>query len=379
MSRKKAVNNYDQTVMKILTINTGSSSVRLGLYEADSDGSRRLAAVYLKPGKRHPEGLLEEFIDKEGGRIDAAVHRIVHGGSNLTEPCIINEEVEGEIERLSLLAPLHNPLALKWVRACRAVIGSEISQIAVFDTAFYTSMPEVSKIYALPKDLSREHGIRRYGFHGIAHRAMLQRYNKLFPDAGNKASVISIQLGSGCSITAIKDGLPVDTSMGFSPNEGLVMSTRSGDIDSGAILYLAENAGLSINEIDRTLNSSSGLLGISGVSDDMKTLIGSDSPDCKLAVELYCYRVKKYIGAYMAALSGVDAILFGGGVGEKSPVIREKILRNMEWCGLLIDDRANEKAIGKEGVISSDKSSIDVIVVPVDEAAVMAGEAIGLL
>ena len=365
--------------MKILTINTGSSSVRLGLYEADTNGSRRLAAVHLKPDKKLPEDLLKEFIAREGLRIDAVVHRIVHGGSNLTEPCIINEEVEGEIERLSLLAPLHNPLALKWVRACRAVIGSEIPQIAVFDTAFYTSMPEVSKIYALPKDICSEHGIRRYGFHGIAHRAMLQRFKELRPDIGNNGRVISIQLGSGSSITAIKNGLPVDTSMGFSPNEGLVMSTRSGDVDSGVLLYLAENAGLSINEIDRTLNSSSGLLGISGISDDMKTLIESDSPDSKLAVELYCYRVKKYIGAYMAALNGVDAILFGGGVGENAPKIRKMMIENMEWCGLLIDDCANEETTGKEGIISSANSKVDIMVIPVDEAEVLAQEAVSLL
>jgi len=359
--------------MKILTINTGSSSVRLVSYETDTDGLKRLAAVSMKAGVELPEETLKKFM-RGGGGFEAVVHRIVHGGLNLTETCIIDEEVKVEIERLSMLAPLHNPVALKWIAACRTIVGAFIPQIAVFDTAFYASMPKVSKIYAVSQALCNAHGIRRYGFHGIAHRAMFERYEELSPDAG-KDRIISIQLGSGCSITAIKNGQPVDTSMGFSPNEGLVMSTRSGDIDSGVLLYLTENAGLTIKEIERMLNRSSGLIGLSGLSDDMKTILSSDSPDSDLAVELYCYRVKKYIGAYMAALNGVDAVLFGGGVGENSPVIREKILRNMEWSGLLPDETANEKAVGQEARISSSDSSIDVMVIPVDEAAVMAEEA----
>ena len=362
--------------MNILTINTGSSSVRLGLYETDAHGPKRLASAHLKPGGQDPELLLKNFIDENGHAIDAAVHRVVHGGADLTEPCIIDKNVEGEIERLSILAPLHNFVALIWVRACRAVTGADIPQVAVFDTAFYASMPNVSKLYAFPKELALEHGIRRYGFHGIAHRAMVKRYKEISPD---NRRVISIQLGSGCSITAIKDGLPVDTSMGFSPNEGLVMSTRSGDIDSGVILYLAENTGLSMSEIDGILNRSSGLLGVSGLSGDMSTLLGSEEPDARLAVELYCYRVKKYIGAYMASLNGVEAVLFGGGVGENSPFIREKILENMEWCGLVFDPNANEHTTGKEARISSVGSKVDVMVIPVDEAALLAEEAVGLL
>ena len=365
--------------MKILTVNSGSSSVRLAIFNKDVKGLVRTGSGHLETGKEVPEDQLRRFIDEHGSRIDAVVHRVVHGGPSLTGPCLITEEVEMEIERLSNLAPLHNPAALRWIRACRAVIGNDIPNIAVFDTAFFARMPEVSRIYALPGGLCREHGINRYGFHGIAHRAMLRRFKEHRPDTGNNGRVISIQLGSGCSMTAIKDGLPVDTSMGFSPNEGLVMSTRSGDIDPGVITYLQNKAGLSANEIDRILNTSSGLLGVSGLSGDMRDLLGSEQPNARLAVELYCYRVKKYIGSYIAALNGVDAILFGGGVGENAPQIRKKILENMEWCGLLIDDRANEEATGREGRISSDKSSIDVMVVSVDEAAVMAEEAVNLL
>ena len=367
-----------ESILKILTINTGSSSVRLGLYETDANGPRRLAAIHFKPSEKAPEEHLKHFLDVQGGGIDAAVHRVVHGGPSLTESCLITEKVEKEVDRLSPLAPLHNPIALEWIRAFRAVMGDGIPQVAVFDTAFYASIPDVSKIYALPKDLCKEHGIRRYGFHGIAHRAMLQRYKELSPDAGN-GRVISIQLGSGCSITAIKDGQPVDTSMGFSPNEGLVMSTRSGDIDSGVIAYFQNKAGLSIDEIDKMLNKSSGLIGVSGLSGDMKILLDSDEPDARLAIELYCYRVKKYIGAYAAALGGVNAVLFGGGVGENAPQIRSKILEGMEWCGISLDRQANDETIGTEGYIRLDKNMVDVMVIPVDEAAVMAKEAVDVI
>ena len=363
--------------MKILTVNTGSSSIRLGLFQTAAEGLTRIDERHFKTDEGLPEGHFEKFLQER--KIDAAVHRIVHGGPDLNGSCIINEKIEQEIEELSALAPLHNPIALKWVQACRAVLGSAIPQIAVFDTAFYSEMPDVSSIYALPKDLCSDHGIKRYGFHGIAHKAMLQRLQKLRPDIGNKGKVISIQLGSGCSITAIKEGRPIDTSMGFSPNEGLVMSTRSGDIDPGVIAYLQNSAGLSMSEIDKILNRSSGLRGVSGSSSDMKVLLASDEPDARLAIELYCYRVKKYIGAYAAALGGINAILFGGGVGEHAPLIRQKILEDMQWCGISLDRHANEETTGKEVSISSDKSMVDVMVIPVDEAVVLAKEALILL
>lgn len=365
--------------MIILTVNTGSSSVRLGLFEKTAKGLTRIDERHVKSDEDVPENLIKSFLRKRSSRINAGAHRIVHGGSTLTKSCLISENVENEIDRLSILAPLHNPVALQCIRACRAIIGRSIPQIAVFDNAFYNAMPAVSRIYALPKDLCIEHGIKRYGFHGIAHRAMLQRFKKLRPDIGNKGRVISIQLGSGCSMTAIKEGRPVDTSMGFSPNEGLVMSTRSGDIDSGVIAYLQSKAGLSIEETDKILNKSSGLIGVSGLSDDMKFLLDSDKPDARLAIELYCYRVKKYIGAYSAALGGVSAILLGGGVGENAPQIRRKILENMEWCGISLDKKANNVVVGKEGYINAENSNVDVVVIPVDEAAVMAKEALNVI
>ena len=365
--------------MIFLTINTGSSSVRLGLFDKNSQGLSLVEEKYVKSDEDAAENIINLFLRKRLRTIVAVAHRIVHGGSDLTKPCLINEKIEKKLEQLSYFAPLHNPVALQWIRACRAVIGAEIPQIAVFDTAFYTEMPDVGRIYALPKDLCSEHGIKRYGFHGIAHRAMLQRFKILRPDIGKQGRVISTQLGSGCSITAIKDGRPVDTSMGFSPNEGLVMSTRSGDIDSGVITYLQNYTGLTINEIDKILNQSSGLLGVSGLSGDMRTLLATDNRDAQLPVELYCYRVKKYLAAYMAALGGAQVVLFGGGVGENSPLIRKKILDNMEWCGISLDSHANDETIGEEGCISSDKSMVEVIVIPVDEAAVMAEVAVNVM
>ncbi|UCH79658.1 MAG: acetate/propionate family kinase [Nitrospiraceae bacterium] len=365
--------------MIILTINTGSSSVRLGLFEKTSTGLTRLKERRVDPDEDLPEHLLENFLRERSHLINAVAHRIVHGGSALTDSCVINEQVEKKIDRLGILAPLHNPVALKWVRACRAVTGEDVSQVAVFDTAFYSTMPEVSSMYALPKNLCREHGIRRYGFHGIAHRAMLQRLQKLRPDIGTEGKIISIQLGSGCSMTAIKQGRAVDTSMGFSPNEGLVMSTRSGDIDSGVLVYLQNRAGYSIHEIDKILNSSSGLFGVSGLSGDMKFLLASDRPEAKRAVELYCYRVRKYIGSFIAVLGGVDCILFGGGVGENSSLIRKRIIENMEWCGITFDEHANDETIGKEGFIHSEHSRVPLMVVPVEEADVLAEEAVNVL
>jgi acetate kinase len=365
--------------MNILTVNTGSSSVRLGLFQKTEKGLKRTDERHIKSVEDAPEDLLRNFLHTRLGDITAVSHRVVHGGSKLTKSCLISKEVEQEIGRLSILAPLHNPVALKWILACRAVMAEGIPQVAVFDTAFYASMPEVSSMYALPRDLCEEHGIRRYGFHGIAHTAMLKRFKKLRPDIFNRGKVISVQLGSGCSVTAVKAGRPIDTSMGFSPNEGLVMSTRSGDVDSGLLVYLQTEAGFSVREVDKILNTSSGLLGVSGISGDMKTLLDSDDPHARTAIEIYCYRVKKYLGAYTAALGGVDSILFGGGVGESSSFMRDKILENSRWYGVELDKKVNADTAGTEAKISSPESRVDIWVIPVDEAPVIAEEAVALL
>lgn len=365
--------------MVILTINTGSSSVRLAVFSYEKGDKERIASAYYITGENDPRVLLEAFMRNNGIKekeISLVAHRVVHGGTNFITSCLITPEVVDEIDRLSSLAPLHNPQALAWIRTCKEICGNEIPQTAIFDTAFYAQLPDIAKTYALPKKLCELHEIRRYGFHGIAHGAMAARWQEIRSDTQGKGRLISLQLGAGCSITAVRDGQAVDTSMGFSPLEGLMMATRPGDLDPGLVSYLIGRGGLTSIELEKLLNNSSGLLGVSGVSGDMKELLASDAPDARFAVELYCYRAKKYIGAYTAALGGIDALLFGGGVGENAPVIRRKMLDGMQWCGIRIDDGSNNITIGKEGRISSRKSGVDVWVIPVDEAGLLAEEAV---
>ncbi len=365
--------------MSILTINAGSSSLRLCLFEQTDGGLAKLAEARYQDADTKDTSLLADFIASvDVAEITLMVHRVVHGGAQLTAPCLIDAAVAAEIEQLAVLAPLHNPRALTWIRLARDLLGEQVPQVAVFDTAFYLSLPQVAATYALPREWCRRHAIRRYGFHGIAHRAMWDRWRQIRPKIKDGGRVISVQLGSGCSITAIDRGAPVDTSMGFSPLEGLVMATRCGDLDPAVLTYLQRHAGLSAEEIERVLNEQSGLLGVSGDSGDMRVLLDSGSTEAQLAVNLYCYRVRKYIGAYVAALGGVDAILFGGGVGENSPQVRAKILQSMEWLGLEVDVDGNKTSVGMEAAISAVKSRVEAWVIPVDEASVMAREALML-
>ena len=362
--------------MLILTINAGSSSLRLSLFEPSGVGWVRLAEAHYDD---NDASRLNEFLASvDIAQIGRVVHRVVHGGTGLATPTLINARVEREIERLIPLAPLHNPVALRWMRVCRELLGEKIVQVALFDSGFYQSLPDVARHYALPRQLSQRYGIRRYGFHGIAHRAMWLRWRKIKPELAGGGRVISIQLGSGCSITAIKDGQVVDTSMGFSPLEGLVMATRSGDLDPGVVLFLQREAGLDVQAVEQLLSEKSGLLGVSGCSGDMRELLVSKSPDAQLAVELYCYRVRKYIGAYLAVLGGVDGVLIGGGVGENSALVREKIFNGMAWLGIALQTNANESLEASERCISLPEKRSEVWVIAVDEASVMVEEALAL-
>ena len=365
--------------MTLLTVNAGSSSIRLAAF-ADEAGGRRLIASHhggVEPARA--ETAMRGFIDQNGlGDITAVAHRIVHGGGKFLRSCLVDDRVEREIERLSTLAPLHNPPALAWLRACRAALGADMPQVAVFDTAFYSDLPEVARTYALPSGLCERYALRRYGFHGIAHEAMWRRWRELRPGLRDHGCVISLQLGAGCSITAVRAGRAVDTSMGFSPLEGLVMATRCGDVDAGLLLHLQRAAGLSPARLEKLLNEESGLLGLSGLSGDMRALLGSTEPAARLAVAVHGYRARKYVGAYLAALGGAQAVLFGGGVGENAPAVREAILAGMEWCGIVLDAARNRGAIGSEACISSDGSAIEAWVIPVDEAAVLAQEAMAV-
>ena len=365
--------------MTLLTVNTGSSSTRIAAFRSDGGGGKRLVSAQYNAENHSPRSILDAFLAEiDNLEVEAIVHRIVHGGEALSEPCLINKDVEREIQRLSELAPLHNPLALSWIQACREILGPQLLQIAVFDTGFYANLPAVAATYALPHDLSKKYGLRRYGFHGIAHQAMWERWRKLRPDLKEGGRIISIQLGSGCSITAIERGRPEDTSMGFSPLEGLVMATRCGDLDPGLITYLLRED-FTLDEVENMLNTASGLLGLSGKSEDMRVLFKTGNSQARLAVSLYCYRVRKYLGAYLAVLGGAEGVVFGGGVGENSPPVREQILKNMEWLGIELDPEANAAAIGREAKISTSKSGIDVWVISVDEAAILANEGAAVL
>lgn len=362
--------------MSLLTVNAGSSSVRLSLY-ANDGGALRLLDARHYPGDAEPQERLRAL--SAWKRIDAVAHRVVHGGPLFDAPCLIDAEVEAEIERIAPLAPLHNPRALAWIRACRELFGAGIAQVAVFDTAFYAHLPEVARRYALPRGVSQQFGLRRYGFHGIAHQAMWRRWRELRPEIVNGGRVISLQLGAGCSITAIADGAARDTSMGFSPLEGLVMATRAGDLDPGALLYLLREGGVMVDALDALLNKESGLLGLSGVSGDLRVLLDSTEPDAQLAVDLYCYRARKYLGAYLAVLGGTDAILFGGGVGEHASQVRARICDGLEWAGVHLDAEANRAADGGERRISAADRRIEVWVIPVDEAAILVQAGLSVL
>jgi acetate kinase len=364
----------------VLTVNAGSSSVRLGAFVEHNKSLSLSASGHFSDASQDPAEILKAFLKDHGiGDVTAVAHRVVHGGPRLSASCALDEEAEAEIRRVAPLAPLHNPVALKWIASCRAALGASTAQVAVFDTAFYATLPEVAAAYALPRALARKHGIRRYGFHGLAHQAMSRRWRALQPQGSTGACVISLQLGAGCSVTAVRDGHAVDTSMGFSPLEGLVMATRSGDVDPGLLLYLQRVEGLTPDRMERLLNSESGLLGLSGASGDMRELLAADDDAARLAVEIFCYRARKYIGAYFAALGGVQAILFGGGVGEHAAPVREKILAGLQGLGIVLDAEANHAATGAEARISSRDSGVEVWVIPVDESRILAEEAVAVM
>lgn len=353
----------------LLAVNVGSSSIRLDLFVLGQAGIQRRASHRLDEGA--PEDA-RAFVEANGfPQIDFVVHRVVHGGPELPAFVQVDGEVERAIAESARLAPLHNPVALEWLRALRGAYPRALI-FAAFDTGFYHDLPAVAATYAIPRALSARRGIRRYGFHGLAHAWMWQRWAEQRSDRALHGRLISLQLGAGCSITATQRGRPRDTSMGFTPLEGLVMATRCGDIDPGLVAYIANAEGLSGAEVEHLLNRESGLAGVSGVSGDMPALLASNVPAARLAVDLYCYRARKYIGAYLAVLGGADAITFGGGTGEHVAGVRAEILTGLEWAGVALDPERNAAADGREARISGDGSAIEVWVIPVDEALIMA-------
>ena len=405
--------------MNVLVLNCGSSSVKFQLITTDleqiaDNSDRRLArgnieriggeaiVLFKAAGRDHERStatlrdtraaveLIIRWACSEDSGIDeiksiadihAVGHRVVHGGERFTQSVVITDEVLRGIEDCIELAPLHNPTNIKGILAAREVFGSGLPQVAVFDTAFHQTLPEHAYLYALPYQLYRRHRVRRYGFHGTSHRYVAYRFRQLRKIPRDQTNVITLHLGNGCSIAAIRGGDSVDTSMGLTPLEGLVMGTRSGDIDPAIVDFIAAKEGLTSREVETLLNKQSGLLGISGLTNDMRELLAEahehNDRRALLAIEVFCYRARKYIGAYMAAVSGADAIVFTGGIGENSAEIRSKICGGLEWMGIEMDaERNNAYQAGTDGLITKDGSRVAVYVIPTDEELLIARDTV---
>ena len=398
--------------MQFLVINSGSSSIKFRLAEVTEKGSGDLTtepatlegsikgiggvASYEVRGQHRPRSkttlevrdhaeALRVLFDRLGGsfgHIAAVGHRVVHGGDRYVKSTVITNEVEAGIDALSELAPLHNPACLAGIRGARAVVGPSVPMVAVFDTAFHWTMPEVARRYAIPTDMAERHHIRRYGFHGIAHASLANGYATCTGKPLERLRLITLQLGNGCSVAAIAHGKSVETSMGFTPLEGLVMGTRSGDVDASIVSFLSEREKVEAAEVERWLNERSGLLGLSGRSNDMRELLRlaeqEQDKGAEFAIDLFCYRVRKYLGGYLAVLGGADAIVFGGGIGENAPEVRKRICQGMEWCGMSINRDRNGAAVGLTAgsgtKISADDSRLMVYVVAADEETWIAQE-----
>jgi len=313
--------------------------------------------------------------------VNAVGHRVVHGGERFTHSVLITDEVLRGIEDCIELAPLHNPTNIKGIQAAREVFGAGLPQVAVFDTAFHQTLPDYAYLYALPYQLYRRYRVRRYGFHGTSHRYVAYRYRQLRGIPREQTNIITLHMGNGCSAAAIRGGDSVDTSMGLTPLEGLVMGTRSGDIDPAIIDFVAAKEGLSAQAVETMLNKQSGLLGISGLTNDMRELLAeaeeNDDRRARLAIEIFCYRARKYIGSYLAAMGGADAIVFTGGIGENSAEVRALVCKELEWFGLEIDEERNrEHTNGREGLITRDGSRLAAYVIPTDEELLIARDTV---
>jgi acetate kinase len=391
--------------MRVLVLNCGSSTVKFQVVEIAHGSVSPVATRALARGvvdriggdstlelevagqaaeknataARNHEGAVQAVIarlksDAKLCDFDVAGHRVVHGGETYSSAVLIDDAVLEQLDSLCELAPLHNPPSVAGIRAARAVLGRTLPMVASFDTSFHRTVPECAATYALPQELSSKHKIRRYGFHGLAHEFSLMRYGELARRPREAIRIITVHLGNGCSACAIRAGESVDTSMGFTPLEGLVMGTRSGDLDPALVTFLARAERVEATEVEDWLNKRSGLLGVSGFSGDMRDLIAAyeANPRARLAVDVFCYRARKYLGAYLAVLDGADAVVFSGGIGENTPLVREKICAGMAWCGLALDKARNDSLVGVEGRISRSDAGMDAFVIPSNEEAVIA-------
>ncbi len=397
--------------MKILVINCGSSSIKYKLFDMSSRAVLAQGGIekvgipgsFLKYTKSNGEkAILEKDVPdhsvgiqwifdmltdpKEGcikslSELDAVGHRVLHGGDKFTESCLVTDGVKEQIKACFPLGPLHNPANLKGIMAVESLLPN-IPQVAVFDTAFHQTMPRESYLYAIPYELYEKDSIRRYGFHGTSHRYVSKRALEYLGMKAEGSKIITAHIGNGGSITAVVDGKSFDTSMGMTPLEGLMMGTRSGDIDTGAVTYLMEREGYNAKKVSDILNKQSGLLGISGVSSDMREVgaaADSGNDRAKLAIDMFVYRVKKYIGSYIAAMNGVDAIVFTGGIGENNQAVRESVCLGLSALGVDLDLEQNKKIRGEEGTISTSSSKIKVIVIPTDEEYMIASDTLDLV
>ncbi|HWE52929.1 MAG TPA: acetate kinase [Bryobacteraceae bacterium] len=369
--------------MKVLVLNAGSSSLKFDLFDAAPDESRpeRLLGKGEIARVADMGQALREAFDRlapllDGEQVEAVGHRVVHGGDRFHESVIIDAAVEKEIESLCSLAPLHNPHNLEAYRAARAHLP-DAQHVAVFDTAFHFTLPPQAYAYGLPYEYLTEKKIRRYGFHGISHRYVSWRFAQLHGKTRADYRMITCHLGNGCSVCAIDRGRSVDTSMGFTPLEGLLMGTRSGDVDAGAIVHLITHENVAPEALLGILNSQSGLKGLSGVSNDMRDVMraaesGSDPLHVRaqLAVDIFCYRVRKYIGAYLAAMNGADVLIFTAGIGENAPSIRSRICAGLSNLGITIDERENQT--GSKEARRIGNGSIPVWIVPTEEELLIA-------
>ena len=388
---------------KILVLNCGSSSIKYALYDMTdqsvitSGGIEKIGlpdsfiTVKLngekhkmeKPVKEHTAGVQwifevlttgEYAVLKSLDELDAVGHRMVHGGEKFNKSVLLTPEVMEAFAACNDLAPLHNPANIKGVNAVSALLPN-IPQVGVFDTAFHQTMPDYAYMYALPYELYAKYGVRRYGFHGTSHRYVSQRVCEFLGVKPEDKKIITCHIGNGASIAAVKDGKCVDTSMGLTPLEGLIMGTRSGDIDAGAVTFLMDKLGLDTKGISNLLNKQSGLLGVSeGASDfrDILAGIANGNDKARLAKDMYCYRIKKYIGEYAAAMGGVDIILFTGGAGENQYEVREGATKGLEFMGIKLDDAKNKACRAKEAILSADDSKVTICCIPTDEELMIA-------
>ncbi len=398
--------------MKVLVLNCGSSSVKFQLIDTAGEsaaitqdrklvvglidrlggdavfklrGGDRIAPCEEKLAAPTHEIAVRAIIERldlkasTGGmesRLGAVGHRVVHGGSLFKSSTVIDDEALARIESLDDLAPLHNPAAVNGIHAARKIFGAATPMAAVFDTAFHHTIPEDAATYAVPYELAEKHGIRRYGFHGMAHQYSLLHYAAISGALPERINLVTLHLGNGASACAIRCGHSVETSMGFTPLEGLVMGTRSGDLDPALVSFIARKENIDAAEVERRLNFHSGLLGLSGRSNDMRELLAHYQNDqrARLAVDVFCHRARKYLGAYLAVLGGADAVVFSGGIGENAPLVREKICAGMEWCGLRLDKTKNHAAVGVEAAIAGAGATVGAYVIPSDEEAIIARE-----